>query len=79
MKLHRSITVKGRTFYAVDNDVNGNPRYITFAPGLLLDPEKGRKIGRRARSCREHGPGIVFQSYNIERKAEIINELLGEE
>lgn len=65
----------------INNDTNGNPRYVVHFLGLLSDAEKqgltinqafeiavkkARKIGGRAYRGKDFGGGIVFQSYNIQ-------------
>jgi len=54
----------------IDNDVNGNPRYVihwltigdTYDEALTI----ARKFGGRKYRAKWYGGGIVFQSYDIE-------------
>lgn len=66
-------------FTRVNNDTNGNPRYVVHFLNLLSDEEqnnlsinqryavalaKSRKIGGKKFHNKQYGGGIVFQSYN---------------
>jgi hypothetical protein len=68
-------------FTRVNNDVNGNPRYVCHFLELLTEEEKDKgsigeiyslaikkanKIGGRKFHNKQYGGGIVFQSYNIQ-------------
>ena len=68
-------------FTRVNNDVNGNPRYVCHFLELLTEEEKdsgsigeiyslaikkANKIGGRKFHNKQYGGGIVFQSYNIQ-------------
>jgi hypothetical protein len=65
----------------INNDVNGNPRYVVHFYDLLKDGEgeglpilekyelavkKARKVGGKIYRGKDFGGGIVFQSYNIQ-------------
>ena len=77
-------------FTRVNNDINGNPRYVCHFLNLLKDHEKfgtisqdykiavkrANKIGGRKFSNKQYGGGIVFQSYNIAETERRIIELL---
>ena len=62
-------------FKRVNNDVNGNPRYVChFLNFVKKDEEtctygtaliRAKKIGGRKFHNKQYGGGIVFQSYNI--------------
>lgn len=73
----------------INNDVNGNPRYVVHFYDLLTDIEglnltilqryelalqKARKVGGKMYRGKDFGGGIVFQSYNI---LETINKAKG--
>ena len=73
----------------INNDVNGNPRYVVHFLSLLNDGEsqglgvlesfdlalkKARKVGGKVYKGKDFGGGIVFQSYNI---TETINKAKG--
>lgn len=58
------------TFKRIDNDTNGNPRYVchwlAFKTGTYAQAVKlANKIGGRKYHTKTFGGGIVFQSYNI--------------
>lgn len=77
-------------FTRVNNDVNGNPRYVCHFLNLITDKDeftsidqryalalqRAKKLGGRKFHNKQYGGGIVFQSYNITRLNEQINELL---
>ncbi len=65
----------------INNDVNGNPRYVVHFYDLLNDGEgegltilekfdlmvkKSRKVGGKIYRGKDFGGGIVFQSYDIQ-------------
>ena len=65
-------------FTRINNDTNGNPRYVTHflnipinGEGLTIDEKynqavkKANKIGGRKYHTKAYGGGIVFQSYNL--------------
>lgn len=64
-------------FTRIDNDVNGNPRYVTHFLNIPLDADvsiseryalackKANKIGGKKYHTKAFGGGIVFQSYNL--------------
>lgn len=72
----------------VNNDINGNPRYVFHFLNFLTDKEmentkgistkyemavnKSRLIGGKKYRGKDFGGGIVIQSYNIE---ETINDI----
>jgi hypothetical protein len=73
----------------INNDVNGNPRYVVHFYDLLNEGErkgldvlqsfdlavkKARKVGGKIYRGKDFGGGIVFQSYNI---LETINKAKG--
>jgi len=64
----------------INNDVNGNPRYVCHFSAIKLSIEddqsnidyrysaalsKSRRFGGKKFSNKQYGGGIVFQSYNI--------------
>lgn len=66
-------------FTRINNDTNGNPRYVVHFLNLLSDEEqnnlslsqryavalaKSRTIGGKKFHNKQYGGGIVFQSYN---------------
>lgn len=67
-------------FTRINNDVNGNPRYVCHFLSIPLTEEeeklsiseryaiavsKAKKIGGKKYHTKSYGGGIVFQSYNI--------------
>lgn len=66
-------------FTRINNDVNGNPRYVfhflqladTYEQALKL----AKKIGGRKFHNKQYGGGIVIQSYSLEAEIKIINEI----
>jgi hypothetical protein len=73
----------------INNDINGNPRYVVSfldlltvadTQGLDLDQkfnlalQKARKVGGKIYRGKDFGGGIVIQSYNI---LETINKAKG--
>ena len=66
-------------FTRVNNDINGNPRFVchylqiadTYERALYL----ARQIGGRKFHNRQYGGGIAFQTYNIEWTAEKISKI----
>lgn len=73
----------------INNDVNGNPRYVVHFLAFLNDEEKtylnfnqwydqalrkARKLGGRKYHNKKYGGGIVFQSYNTDELKQLIAE-----
>jgi hypothetical protein len=81
----REYTVKTKNgevdVYRIDNDVNGNPRYIIHYLTLGLDnyeaTDKTRALGLSKYRGKQFGGGFVFQSYNIEQDVKDFIEQLG--
>jgi hypothetical protein len=79
-------------FTRINNDVNGNPRYVCHFLNLLTQEEKdnqalvgqkyqiaikrANKIGGRKFHNKQYGGGIVFQSYSLEETENSINHIL---
>jgi hypothetical protein len=74
----------------INNDINGNPRYVTHFLNLLNSEEqsflpfskkyeyalkKAKKIGGRKFHNKQYGGGIAFQSYNTENLKKQICDL----
>lgn len=70
-------------FYRVNNDSNGNPRYVTHYLAFLRDDELGmddyytakkraNDLGFRVYTGKDFGGGFVIQSYNLEKVIERI-------
>ena len=73
----REITTKtGNTysFYRIDNDYYGNPRYLVHFSNLGLKKHKSdkktRAAGLRIYHGKLYGGGFSFQSYNLQDTAE---------
>jgi hypothetical protein len=73
-------------FTQVNNDVNGNPRYVVHFLELLKEGETGyetalsraNKIGGRKFHNKQYGGGIVFSCVNTEQLETRINKALQE-
>ena len=61
---------EGISFWRVNNDINGNPRYVIHFLDIAEDYRTAlnisRRIGGKIYRAKWFGGGIVFQSYNIE-------------
>ena len=80
-------------FTRVNNDTNGNPRYVCHFLRLNIEQDNGqdisekyttalsrsREFGGRKFHNKQYGGGIVFQSYNLRELCEEINEKLESE
>lgn len=66
-------------FTRINNDTNGNPRYVIHYLQLADSYERAlflaKKIGGRKFHNKQYGGGIVFQSYNIDALKEKINQI----
>lgn len=66
-------------FTRINNDVNGNPRYVCHFLAIDKDYQtaikKANKIGGRKFHNKQYGGGIVFQSYNIDDLNKSVLEL----
>ena len=67
----------------VNNDVNGNPRYVFHF--LALADHYGeavaiakKLIGGKKYHNKSYGGGIVFQSYNVQNDLETLNSYIKE-
>jgi hypothetical protein len=66
-------------FTRINNDINGNPRYVvhylqmaeTYERALYLS----RQLGGRKFHNKQYGGGIAFQSYNTDKLAERIAQI----
>ena len=74
-------------FTRVNNDVYGNPRYVTHFFSLLKEDEqtlsnynlalkRANKLGGKKYRGNDFGGGIVFQSYNLDELRKRIIEIL---
>lgn len=86
------MTITKENFDRINNDINGNPRYVTHY--LNCEPESLKSagiVGGYARTCKlmntiggrkyhnkSYGGGIVFQSYNLDRLCERIEQVKAE-
>ena len=66
-------------FTRINNDVNGNPRYVFHFLQLADDYptalKLAKKIGGRKFHNKQYGGGISIQSYNLEAEIKVINEI----
>ena len=83
--------VKPSHFTRINNDVNGNPRYVChyirlsapvdrdadISERYTLALARARSIGGRKYHTKKYGGGIVFQSYNLQNTCDSINKLTG--
>lgn len=71
--------VKIDDFTRINNDVNGNPRYVCHFLQLSDNYQeaikKANSIGGRKYHTKSYGGGIVFQSYNLQNLCDKINEI----
>ena len=79
--------MKAIEFTRVNNDVYGNPRYVTHFFSLLKEEEqtlsnynlavkRANKLGGKKYRGKDFGGGIVFQSYNLDELRKRIIEIL---
>ena len=75
-------------FTKINNDVNGNPRYVVHFLDLETSDingdvlnrynktvDKYRCIGARKYNTKKYGGGVVFQTYNLESLKNEINQI----
>ena len=67
----------------VNNDVNGNPRYVFHFLALADHYSEAvtvakKLIGGKKYHTKNYGGGIVFQSYNVKCEIEILNKYIEE-
>ena len=82
------LTVENLT--RINNDVNGNPRYVFHFLALADDNDlvntrynnavavAKKLIGGKKYHNKSYGGGIVFQSYNVKVELEILNKYIEE-
>ena len=77
-----TVTIDNRdyTAYRVNNDANGNPRYVISWMELDLpgyySTKKTRSAGLKVYRGNDFGGGFVFQSYNVLHSIEYIIKTL---
>jgi hypothetical protein len=83
--------IKPNHFTRIDNDVNGNPRYVCHYVYLStpvdrdapvtekynLAIRRANTIGGRKYHTKKYGGGIVFQSYSLQETCNNINRITG--
>lgn len=83
--------IKPSHFTRINNDVNGNPRYVCHYTHLsapvdrdadiseryTLALARARAIGGRKYHTKGYGGGIVFQTYSLPETCDSINKLTG--
>jgi len=66
-------------FTRINNDINGNPRYVIHFLQLADTYERAlylaRKLGGRKFHNKQFGGGVAFQSYNTDQLAEKIKAI----
>lgn len=66
-------------FTRINNDINGNPRFVVHFLQLADTYERalylGRQLGGRKFHNKQYGGGIAFQSYNTDQLAERIAQI----
>ena len=74
--MYSSKIINGIEVFRVENDVNGNPRYVIHFLSLANNYNealnKARKIGGKKYRAKWFGGGIVFSSYNLEKDLKIM-------
>ena len=87
MKAVISEKVSGIEFFRINNDKNGNPRYVVHYLDIPVDEDvpvfnkyeealnKARQIGGRKYTAKWFGGGIVFQAHLLHELAAAIHEL----
>ena len=64
-----SIIENGIEFHRVNNDINGNPRYVfhflNLADNYGTAVKIGNSIGAKKYRAKWYGGGLVIQSYNL--------------
>lgn len=67
----------------INNDTNGNPRYVVHFLQIAESYERalflGRKIGGRKFHNKQYGGGIAFQCYNTQELVRLISEIRNRE
>lgn len=77
--ISKNILKERINFERINNDINGNPRYVIHF--LNLDScyekalKKAKNLGGRKFHNKSYGGGIVFQSYNLDSLEQKIFEL----
>jgi hypothetical protein len=66
-------------FTRINNDINGNPRYVIHFLQLSNDYTRAlylaKQLGGKKFHNKQYGGGIVFQSYNTDILKENINDI----
>jgi hypothetical protein len=72
-------TINGITFYQINNDYYGNPRYVVHFLALSDDYENAiklaKKIGGKKYRAKWFGGGIVFETFSPNDIATRINAI----
>jgi hypothetical protein len=66
-------------FTRINNDTNGNPRFVVHYLQLADTYERalylGRQLGGRKFHNKQYGGGISFTTYNTDKLAESISQI----
>ena len=85
------MTITPDSFTRINNDTNGNPRYVCHFTHLsspvdvdadvsqryTLALARARAIGGKRFHNKQYGGGIVFQSYSLRDTCDSINKIIG--
>ena len=86
-----TMSITPDSFKRINNDTNGNPRYVCHYTNLSTPVDRdadisqrynlalarARTIGGRKFHNKQYGGGIVFQSYNLRETCNEINKITG--
>ena len=74
-----SVNENGITFHRIDNDTNGNPRYVFHYLTLSHDYDEvvrlAKTIGGKRYRAKWYGGGIVISTYSLSETARELKEL----
>mgnify|MGYP003607666822 CR=1 FL=1 len=69
------------TVHRVNNDQNGNPRYVIHYSKVANNYDEAlkisRKIGGKVYTAKWYGGGLVFSTYNLQYTLEYLLECAG--
>lgn len=88
--MKETINIKEEDFLRVNNDINGNPRFVIHFLKLsnpnyldiiqeyeyIIKLNKKLALGGRKYHNKQYGGGLVFQSYNLNHTSKFLNKKL---